>query len=54
MTNHFHLLVQTRQANLAEFMRHFNICYTLLHRLVQYPARSLRALVPGPLQGVSG
>jgi len=28
MTNHFHLLVQTRQANLAEFMRHFNICYT--------------------------
>ena len=28
MTNHFHLLVQTHQANLAEFMRRFNICYT--------------------------
>lgn len=28
MTNHFHLLVQTVRANLAEFMRRFNICYT--------------------------
>ena len=28
MTNHFHLLVQTPQANLSEFMRHFNISYT--------------------------
>lgn len=28
MNNHFHLLVQTAKANLAEFMRRFNICYT--------------------------
>lgn len=28
MPNHFHLLVQTPKANLSEFMRHFNICYT--------------------------
>jgi len=28
MTNHFHLLVQTVRANLSEFMRRFNICYT--------------------------
>jgi hypothetical protein len=28
MDNHFHLLVQTMKANLAEFMRRFNICYT--------------------------
>ena len=28
MTNHFHLLIQTKKANCAEFMRHFNICYT--------------------------
>jgi REP element-mobilizing transposase RayT len=28
MNNHFHLLVQTRRANLSEFMRCFNICYT--------------------------
>lgn len=28
MSNHFHLLIQTRKANASEFMRHFNICYT--------------------------
>ncbi len=28
MHNHFHLLIQTKKANCAEFMRHFNICYT--------------------------
>ncbi len=28
MPNHFHLLIQTRLANLSEFMRRFNICYT--------------------------
>lgn len=28
MSNHFHLLIQTRKANCAEFMRHFNISYT--------------------------
>ena len=28
MSNHFHLLVETQVANLAEFMRHFNITYT--------------------------
>lgn len=28
MTNHFHLLIQTRKANCSEFMRHFNIRYT--------------------------
>ena len=28
MTNHFHLLVQTRKANLSEYMRRFNIIYT--------------------------
>jgi len=28
MSNHFHILVQTLRANLSEFMRRFNICYT--------------------------
>lgn len=28
MSNHFHLLLQTPQGNLSEFMRHFNISYT--------------------------
>jgi putative transposase len=28
MDNHFHLVVQTIHANLGEFMRRFNICYT--------------------------
>lgn len=28
MPNHFHLLIQTTRANLSEFMRRFNICYT--------------------------
>ena len=28
MVNHFHLLLKTPLANLQEFMRHFNICYT--------------------------
>jgi REP element-mobilizing transposase RayT len=28
MNNHFHLLVETPKANLSEFMRQFNICYT--------------------------
>jgi REP element-mobilizing transposase RayT len=28
MHNHFHLVVQTMRANLSEFMRRFNICYT--------------------------
>lgn len=28
MTNHFHLFLTTPEANLAEFMRHFNITYT--------------------------
>ena len=28
MVNHFHLLVKTPLANLAEYMRHFNISYT--------------------------
>ncbi|MBE0433635.1 transposase [candidate division WOR-3 bacterium] len=28
MNNHFHLLIQTRKGNCAEFMRHFNIRYT--------------------------
>lgn len=28
MTNHFHLVLQTMRANLSEFMRRFNICYT--------------------------
>jgi putative transposase len=28
MHNHFHLLLQTARANLSEFMRRFNICYT--------------------------
>ena len=28
MDNHFHLVVQTLRANLSEFMRRFNICYT--------------------------
>ena len=28
MINHFHLLINTPDGNLADFMRHFNICYT--------------------------
>jgi putative transposase len=28
MTNHFHLLIQTKKANCSELMRHFNIRYT--------------------------
>lgn len=28
MDNHFHLLIQTPRANLAEFMHHLNVCYT--------------------------
>jgi len=28
MSNHFHLLIQTVEGNLAEFMRRFNVCYT--------------------------
>lgn len=28
MTNHFHLLIETKKANCSEFMRHFNIRYT--------------------------
>jgi putative transposase len=28
MTNHFHILVRTPQANLQDFMRHFNVSYT--------------------------
>jgi putative transposase len=28
MRNHFHLVIQTKKANCAELMRHFNICYT--------------------------
>lgn len=28
MDNHFHLVVETPQANLSEFMRHFNVSYT--------------------------
>lgn len=28
MTNHFHVIVRTPQANLQDFMRHFNISYT--------------------------
>jgi REP element-mobilizing transposase RayT len=29
MTNHFHLLVHTAKANLSEFMRHFQVSYTV-------------------------
>ncbi len=29
MSNHFHLLVNTPEGNLSEFMRHFNISYTV-------------------------
>jgi REP element-mobilizing transposase RayT len=29
MTNHFHLLVHTARANLSEFMRHFQVTYTV-------------------------
>ena len=28
MTNHFHMIVKTPQANLQDFIRHFNISYT--------------------------
>ena len=29
MTNHFHLLIHTARANLSEFMRHFQVSYTV-------------------------
>jgi putative transposase len=29
MPNHFHLMVRTAEGNLSEFMRHFNISYTM-------------------------
>ena len=29
MANHFHLIIQTEQANLSEFMRHFLVTYTV-------------------------
>jgi putative transposase len=29
MSNHFHLIVQTNQANLSEFMKHFLVTYTV-------------------------
>jgi putative transposase len=29
MSNHFHLLIHTAQANLSEFMRHFQVTYTV-------------------------
>jgi REP element-mobilizing transposase RayT len=29
MPNHFHLILQTEQANLSEFMRHFLVSYTV-------------------------
>jgi REP-associated tyrosine transposase len=29
MGNHFHMIMQTPRANLSEFMRHFNITYTV-------------------------
>jgi hypothetical protein len=29
MTNHFHLLIHTARANLSEFMRHFQVTYTV-------------------------
>jgi len=38
MSNHFHLLVQTLQANLSEFMRHFLVTYT-----VRFNRRNRRA-----------
>jgi len=38
MANHFHLLVQTPQANLSEFMRHFLVTYT-----VRFNRRNRRA-----------
>ena len=31
MDNHFHLIVETPKANLSEFMRHFNVCYTVFY-----------------------
>jgi REP-associated tyrosine transposase len=31
MGNHFHFLIQTPKANLSEFMRHFNIAYTVAY-----------------------
>ena len=33
MTNHFHLLVRTARANLSEFMRHFQVTYTVRFNL---------------------
>mgnify|MGYP001812383862 CR=1 FL=1 len=38
LSNHFHLLIQTPQANLSEFMRHFLVTYT-----VRFNRRNCRA-----------
>ncbi|NPV10433.1 MAG: hypothetical protein HPY57_01395 [Ignavibacteria bacterium] len=32
MKSHFHLLIETPQGNLGEFMRHFNITYTSYYK----------------------
>ena len=38
MSNHFHLLVRIARANLSEFMRHFQVTYT-----VRFNRRSRRS-----------
>jgi REP element-mobilizing transposase RayT len=39
MSDHFHLVVETRKRTLSEFMRHFNISYTL-RRIIDASAES--------------
>ena len=38
MSNHYHLLIETREANLALGMRHLNGVYTLKRGQGTYPA----------------
>jgi hypothetical protein len=48
MTNHYHLLMETPDANLANGMRQLNGVYTLR---LKRGSQTLRARLPGPVQG---
>ena len=47
MNDYFHLLLETPKANLAEFMRHFNVSYTGAYKST---ASESRASLPGEIQ----
>jgi REP element-mobilizing transposase RayT len=51
MTNHYHLLIETPDANLSKGMRQLNGVYTQRFNQVY---QTLRARLPWPLQGDPG